>query len=808
MIARINVFATLHNLKHRDTGVGKVVAIPILKDEFGTSKSITKWKGPLDAVVRENVINMPEFSSTVRPEEVKSKFLHVTRNPVNPFTVPDPETSKKERQERLELYLSKLAPSTSGRQTEEMADPDPCWDAEDPVEQNRNKLPYVGSVFLPDSESIARGREFPVNFLASEHPYVKAMPAFFPCGLEGLHDPNRDVPPAESDFVLHYLRNVRKDPSENFHFIAMAAYRLETQKVQACANALRGYNMGDSDESEVTKDFKLRYMHLPGSQDYLEKQKLDIVAKSETLGFPQVFYTFTCTDRWEVTIACCLSQEGLDVWHIADEEERLTLLPFREHPTKDGREYAVHRVLPNGTACPYHANCDRVMVSDYFNGDKGEERKLLNRNMYTVNRIFDKKVQRLIKTVLMPKANVKAYHDVKEFGDVSGWAHVHGVGWREIDGTENIFRKMHEFKDGVSLDEAMLTELEKEKIVEVAKSLSSVSLSAECIASAFPDLSGPRSEQIVSIADRHQRHSCTSKCESKWKLHCWQNFPHEPSSETLLASPPLLSVVGKDVKKQLVDQARKVKDAVKQFLREATGRGELNNTSLERALEQAIGEVTEASDGFSWSGGFFPLTQRFDNHCINFWRIVLLERFDYPERSVLNLLAMYHTSLSISCTKYYELVHQRKVDEAWVAEYNPYCLEKMKTNMAVKLVTKTPQKVVRYVTKGKGRKKGDDENSSFASIQHALENVDDPSSRRLKKRVSEMVEVCQTEALFRIDPNLSMSTTNVPVTWINSSFPQRRGATYARVEEQGEELPDRIGEFERLSRIEDRYQRK
>ena len=78
----------------------------------------------------------------------------------------------------------------------------------------------------------------------------------------------------------------------------------------------------------------------------------------------------------------------------------------------------------------------------------------------------------------------------------------------------------------------------------------------------------------------------------------------------------------------------------------------------------------------------------------------------------------------------------------------------------------------------------------------------------LVRRVKQMVEVCQAEALFRIDPNLSMSNTNVAVTWINTSFPRERGAVYARVEEDGEELPDRVGEFVRMSRIEDRYQRK
>ena len=69
-----------------------------------------------------------------------------------------------------------------------------------------------------------------------------------------------------------------------------------------------------------------------------------------------------------------------------------------------------------------------------------------------------------------------------------------------------------------------------------------------------------------------------------------------------------------------------------------------NLQTLETLLERAIGEVAETDDGFSWKDGVFPHTDRYryDNHCLNFWRIIIVEKFDYPERKVLNLLSMYH----------------------------------------------------------------------------------------------------------------------------------------------------------------------
>jgi hypothetical protein len=62
-------------------------------------------------------------------------------------------------------------------------------------------------------------------------------------------------------------------------------------------------------------------MHLTGSDDYYTKQRLDLRAKSDVFGFPQLFHTFTNTDKWQVTLASCLMQDGHDVWHIADEEK-------------------------------------------------------------------------------------------------------------------------------------------------------------------------------------------------------------------------------------------------------------------------------------------------------------------------------------------------------------------------------------------------------------------------------------------------------------------------------------------------------
>ena len=165
-------------------------------------------------------------------------------------------------------------------------------------------------------------------------------------------------------------------------------------------------------------------------------------------------------------------------------------------------------------------------------------------------------------------------------------------------------------------------------------------------------------------------------------------------------------------------------------------------------------------------------------------------------------MSIYYAALATSCTGSYHLVSRRAVSEAWVADFNPYCLEAMQSNMEVKLILATPGNVLSYVTKAgnAGRR---------ASVADALDGQG-PSMqvKKIAARARDMREICEAEAFFRMDSQMHMSDSNVTTVWVNTDFPERRASTFVRVEDGGIELPNRPGEYQRTNRIEDKYEKK
>ena len=823
------IFCNIHNIKILRTGVKKFVSIPIVADrEDDIYNTLFSSSGSSENVIKRLNLNSPDIGADIRMSIVKSAQYQLSGNPENPYTVFSGNDVKKIQSDKMSCVETLVCRDDgTARAVPHQSDETSSLDVgtvrtvphqsenvpvinedirSDPVERNRTSLSQVSSVFLPDGKSIPNSCGFPVNFLKMRHPYVTSMPMFFPCGKGGLHDPDRAKAPTELEFVLHYLRNVRKELQEDPIFSSLATFRLETAKLYACFNALRGFTVNDENRAEVDENYRLRFMHHTGSRDYYIKQNLDLQARSSVIGFPQILYTFSCSNHWEITLASALMQEGYEVGHVENEPDSEYLAD-----SDPGKEYTVHSPSVDNHNCPAHMNCERSFISEFLDRDPRMKEDLLKRNLYTVNRIFQQRSRALVEYVMKSPTsglNVKAFHDIKEFAN--GFPHIHGVAWRQLDGvSEEIFKKVHEGKT--------MTEAETQVISDLADSILCVSTNPAHIARVFPNLSENGAEMIAVLASQHQRHTCTSKCERESKVNCWYNYPQEPSATTIVAFPPVVAQSrlddgtvrtvphqSKAEAKNLVVQSMAIKDAVKGVLCKLTREDRLSTTDLESLLEEAMGNIAELEGGgFEWKGRIFPSISVNNRHSVNVWKKFLAQLYERSEEKVLHL-AVYHAALSVSHTGHHNLVLRRRVADTWVVEYNPHCLGAMKSNICVRLILHTPQQVFDYITKGNdcgedlvGRKLQD------LSAQGVVD------AEIVAIRAKKMMEVCQSEAFFRMDNHLFLAENNVTVAWIDSRFPHKRGSSFVSAEDgEGITLPCRPGEYNRRSRIEDKYQKK
>ena len=72
-----------------------------------------------------------------------------------------------------------------------------------------------------------------------------------------------------------------------------------------------------------------------------------------------------------------------------------------------------------------------------------------------------------------------------------------------------------------------------------------------------------------------------------------------------------------------------------------------------------------------------------------------------------------------------------------------------------------------------------------------------------------MREVSEAEAYYRLDPELTLSSTNLSVDWVNTAFPQTRTASYKLDDgNDGVSLPGRPGCYVRTSGLLDKYEKK
>ena len=605
----------------------------------------------------------------------------------------------------------------------------------------------------------------PTSFLTLKRPYTKTFPLFFSRGQGDVDDPLRNLFVSESEWSIHMLRCVKKDLAEFPLFVFAVAFRIDMSKIIKAYNNSASYvRLADG---VIRKIDGFNGPTLRGSQEYFAKKRKDIFGTMDVIGNPHFSFTVSCDPRCEVTKSTALSQDGYDVWHVRDERAKLRLLEGFFEPDASSENYHVHvptteeRLVGNAPrpVCVYHRGCWRIPMTLLLEGMDVD--RLLDRNGYNVQRIFEHKVRAMVNDILLSDNNglgVKVYHTVKEFAQGCPSGHAHGVAWRKHDGLAAVFEKLH--------GNETVTGVERDRIVLLADSVVSASLSADRLREKFVGLSPERADVIVGYAAQYQRHECGVRCEIDKKTDgCQKHFPRLPTEMTILTSPPS-PLLTKGEKKVLVDACEKVKVKVRGVLVSLGAEGRLANTSLVQVLSVALGNPVRNQDGsVLWSDKRFPACD-----ILRTW----IDKFTTDGSDHVLLLSVYYASLSTSTWHVdmdlsYQLLVARNVDECFTVDYNPFILEAMGSNMEFSLVVFTPGNLVHYVTK--------EEHKAFGitgSKRRLVRDGEIPSLENVLKEINGRRELSQAEAFYRVDNSLFLTETNLKAVSVDCDLPHER----------------------------------
>ena len=342
-------------------------------------------------------------------------------------------------------------------------------------------------------------------------------------------------------------------------------------------------------------------------------------------------------------------------------------------------------------------------------------------------------------------------------------------------------------------DEDFLVESETRILLGFIDKTLTAHLSPEDIKQQFPDIDGKRSETVSRLAKKHQGHTCSKKCSIINETDgCLYHYPKLPSVKTIICSP-LDPGINDEEAELLTSCSKGIKMMVRNKLKEMSQR-QLNCVTMEQLLLESLGDVDgneRTEEGhYILKNGIFPHIRE-----LNVW----LHYFKNEGVTKVVTCAIYHTALSIATWKVdrklvYQIVYKRNVNECFIAEYNPYCLEAMQSSMSFEFITHTPEKVLDYITKSRVEDK--------ASMTEFLKTN---TPRYQKDCFLEHRKVSLNECFYRIDTELSLSDTNVNVCYIDARFPEKRSSVYSKIEVGGIKLFGKEGQYVRKMDMIEKY---
>ena len=441
------------------------------------------------------------------------------------------------------------------------------------------------------------------------------------------------------------------------------------------------------------------FKKIPGTPNFWKTRRFELIAKLEQLGPFQFFFTLSCADkRWEENITSILRLNG----------RKITIKHVPE------REVFV----------------DNVPLQDYMENVNVHE--LIQENVLTVTRIFDKRVNTFMSKIVMGPQNpmkVLFYNYRVEF-QVRGAGHIHGVLWIDLQELGKSFPGIEDAMAKLKTS-STLNDGEVHVLTKFVDSFVSCSLQSD----------------VQDIVQEVQLHHHSKTCRKYDSTACRFGFPRFPSNRTIIAQPIKESDFSSNqeflaAQKKHKDILSKVKDKLlllKDFQHPP------------KTIDQLL-------------------------------RLSGVSEVDY------------YQALSVSCNGTV-ITLKRTMEELFVNNYNPEWIRAWDGNMDLQ-VCLDYFGIVTYITDYQSKdesgtapllKKAAQEckGKSQKEVMYHLANV------YLTNRM-----MGESEAYYRILPSLKLVNSNVKCVYVPSGFPKSRSRFLRAIPEHGgeeseEEIPER-----------------
>ena len=327
-------------------------------------------------------------------------------------------------------------------------------------------LPREGDNTKEQRVVVAPGEgKLPTSLTRDKNWDIDSLPKHFPRGRFGLHHPRKLSQRKNltvQDFVCQRFQNIdprwRNSPTALFSYL-YCVERLGLEK--AMSIAYRRGKVGKDGKLTNLENASTIFKNQPGTDQYWQTKRYEVMAKMEQLGPFQIFFTLSCADkRWDENFVAILQQRGLTIHY----------RPAKEQPINGGKfSYQSDDIFveENGVLKP---------LRDYLN-ENVKLHDMVKENILTITMMFDKRVKEFINKIVMAQSNpmrVKYYHYRVEF-QKRGAGHIHGVLWLDLELLENTFKGLTSAMKKFKTQET-LTKKEKDVVASFVDSCSTCSL--------------------------------------------------------------------------------------------------------------------------------------------------------------------------------------------------------------------------------------------------------------------------------------------------------------------------------------------